>query len=99
MFPKAKPPQELSALVDLFNADRDPLGKYSKAQTVCGAETALAMAHGIQGDFVKAVSEILKGTDGKEVVLTPFARQARELAKKPAVLVEECSKEKSAPAP
>ena len=49
MFPKAEPPQELSALVDLFSAERDPLGKYSTAQTVCGAETALmlAMAHGI----------------------------------------------------
>ena len=49
MFPKAKPSQELNALVDLFSADLDPLGKYSKAQTMCGAETALtlAMAHGI----------------------------------------------------
>ena len=99
MFPKAQPLQELSALIDLFSADKNPLGKYSRAQTVCGAETALtlSMAHGIQGNFDEAVSEIPKGADGKEVDLTPFARRARELAKRLAVLVEEWAKKKTAP--
>jgi len=99
MFPKAKPPQELSALVNLFGADRDSLGKYSKAQTMCGAETALAlaMAHGIQGDFNKAMSEMPKGPDGQEIALAPFGREARELAKKLAVLVEEAAKVRPAP--
>ena len=99
MFPKAKPPQELSALVDLFSADRDSLGKYSKAQTKCDAETALAlvMAHGIQGDFHKAVSEMPKGPDGQDIALAPFAREAREMARKLAILVEEAAKVRPAP--
>ena len=56
----------------------------------------LAMAHGIQGDFNKVASELPKGADGKEVDLTPFAHQAKTLAKKLAALLEQRAAEKAA---
>ena len=57
----------------------------------------LTMAHGIQGDFDKVASEFPTGADGKEVDLAPFARRARDLAKKLATLLEQRAAKKALP--
>ena len=48
-------PETFSQLVEAFSAEDDPLGEYSRKQTLCGAETVLTLAlgHGVQGDFNK----------------------------------------------
>ena len=95
--PKVEPPQALGELVEVFCADPDPLVGYSRAQTRTGAEATLmmAMAHGIDGDFQRATSQFPTGADGKEVDLTPFAKQARRLAKQLAVTLERRAAERA----
>lgn len=101
MFPQDEVPTTLRELAEVFCVEPGPLLDYSRAQTICGAETALTlcMAHGVQGDFDKVASEFPKGADGREVVLTPFARRARPLAKRLAKLLEQRAAGPSAPAP
>ena len=83
-------PTTFSQLVDVFCAEEDPLGEYSREQTLCGAETVLtlAMGHEVQGDFDKVTSEFPKGPDGKEVDLLPLHPRAWTLAEQLSQMME-----------
>ena len=75
-------PKTFGQLVEAFSAEDDPLGEFSREQTLCSAETliTLAMGHGVQGDLNKVTSEFPKGPDGVEVDLAPFRLRARAFA-------------------
>ena len=69
MYPEEEDaPKTFSQLVEAFSTEDDPLGEYSREQTLCGAETVLtlAMGHGVQGGLNKVTSEFPKGPDGAE---------------------------------
>ena len=83
-------PKTFSQLVEAFSAEDDPLGEYSREQTLCGAETVLtlAMGHGVNGDLDKVTSEFPKGPDGVEVDLRPLHPRARALAEQLSQMLE-----------
>ena len=79
-------------LVNLFRADEDPIRDFSQARTKCCAEAAmlLALGHGVADEQrAKNAYKFPKGSDGREVVLAPFAPRAAELANSLSALVEQ----------
>ena len=67
MYPGEKDtPVTLAQLVDAFRVEDDPIGEFSREQTLCSAEMVLtlAMGHGVQGDINKVTSEFPRGPDG-----------------------------------
>ena len=91
MYPEEEnAPETFNDLVESFGAEGDPLGEFSREQTICGAETvrSLAMGHGVQGDLNKVTSEFPKGPDGVEVDLRPLQPRARKLAEQLSQMLE-----------
>ena len=83
-------PKTFNQLVEAFSTEDDPLGEYSREQTLCSAETVLtlAMGHGVQGDLDKVTSDFPTGPDGEEVDLRPFHPRARVLAEQLSQMLE-----------
>jgi hypothetical protein len=88
-FPRQKEPEDLLALVDVFNAVEDPTLNYHRAATKTGVEIsmAMAMAHGEVVDWDKVSSSHAVDKAGQPTSLVPFLKNAKRLSKKMMSLV------------
>ena len=89
MFPDRSVPDNIDALISAFMGT-NALVDFSRAQTLSGAETVIALthAHGIQANFEAAFSEFLVDSSGEEVDIQPFQATAGTLAEKLLAMLE-----------
>ena len=83
MFPDRALPEGVDNLLQAF-AGASALIDFSRAQTLLGAETVIALtqAHGAPVDFDAVFSKFPVDSDGNEVALQPFEARAGILAEK-----------------
>ena len=83
MFPDRALPEGIDNLLNSFSG-ADSLVDFSRAQTLSGAETVIALteAHKAPVDFDAIFSQFPVDSDGNEVALAPFEARAGILAKK-----------------
>ena len=89
MFPEHLVPNNIDGLISTF-LGIGALIDFSRAQTLSGAETVvtLAQAHGIEANFNAAFSGVPMDSNGEEVDLEPFHRNAIVLAEKLLAMLE-----------
>ena len=94
MFPDRDLPEGVNNLLEAF-AGASSLVDFSRAQTLSGAETVIALseAHGARVDFNSIFSKFPVDSDGNEVALQPFEARAGILAEKLLALLEAREKE------
>ena len=89
MFPDRLVPDNIDALINSFMGT-NALVEFSRAQTLSGAETVIALthAHGIQANFKAAFSRFPVDSTGEEVDIQPFQATAGTLAEKLLAMLE-----------
>ena len=94
MFPDRELPEGVDNLLKAF-AGTSALVDFSRAQTLSGAETVIALtqAHGARVDFDAVFSRFPVDSNGNEVALQPFEARAGILAEKLLALLEAREKE------
>ena len=94
MFPDKDLPEGIDNLLNAFSGS-DALVDFSRAQTLSGAETVIALteANNAPVDFDTIFSKFPEDSDGNEVALAPFEARAGVLAAKLLALLEAREKE------
>ena len=94
MFPDRELPEGVDNLLKAF-AGTSALVDFSRAQTLSGAETVIALtqAHGARVDFDAVFSRFPVDSNGNEVAHQPFEARAGILAEKLLALLEAREKE------
>ena len=90
LLPQVTPPARLEDLIGVFNAGSNLLASYHRERTCAGAEAAfmLTIAHGVEANFHKIVTEFPRKVIGKPADLASAREEAKKLSQKMADMLE-----------
>ena len=98
VLPQVTSPTNLEDLIGMFSVGPDPLASYHRERPCAGAKVAfmLTIAHGVEADFNKIVSEFPRKVNGKPADIVSAREEGRRLSQKMADMLEARTRAKAA---